>query len=143
MNRTVHTARTLAFGTALLGLMLSPLPIAGQSDLDASEASDFMGVWLIAMDTELGSVNLELTIEDQGGKVSATMGSPDLGPETQSITDITKSDETLIMVQEIEAQGQFLEIEMTLERDGDNLSVYLDVDGGMFSGSGIGTPQGG
>lgn len=141
MNTTVHAARTFTVGAALLGLALSPLTSAAQSDLDASEAYAFMGVWLISMDTEMGAVNLELTIEDQAGKVSATMGSPDLGPETQAITDITKSDESLIMVQEIDAQGQFLEIEMTLERDGEDLSVYLDVEGGMFSASGIGTRQ--
>ena len=45
------------------------------------------------------------------------------------------------MVQEIDAQGQFVEIEMTLERDGEDLSVYFDVDGGMFAASGIGIRQ--
>mgnify|MGYP004050115297 FL=1 len=141
MNKTVHATRPFAIGAALLGLALSPLAGAAQSDLDASEASAFMGIWLVSMDTEFGAFNLELTIEDQGGKVAATMGSPDLGPETQSIIDITKSDESLVMVQEIDAQGQFLEIEMTLERDGEDLSVYFDVDGGMFAASGIGTRQ--
>ena len=85
MNKTVQATRTLTIGAALLGLALSPLTSAAQSDLDASEASTFMGVWLVSMETEFGAFNLELTIEDQGGKVAATMGSPDLGPRAMRV----------------------------------------------------------
>ena len=76
MKTGLLNIRRLAVAAALLGAVFSPLDASAQSELDSSEAEAFLGTWTISLDTEFGVFGLDLKVEDQGGKVAVTIGSP-------------------------------------------------------------------
>ena len=61
----------------------------------------------------------------------------------QDVTDITRSGESLVLSYEVDAQGQYIPVSMTLEREGEDLKYLLETGGGEFSVSGIATRVGG
>ena len=132
----IHLPR-MALAIGLLVTVLSPAAVSAQSDLDTSEAEAFIGDWNLPMDSEFGSFELLLEIHDQDGRVAANIGAPDFG--MQSVTDITKSGETLILNYATDAQGQLISVTVTLERDGENILFQLDAAEGAFSIGGTGT----
>ena len=127
----------MALAIGLLVTVLSPAAVSAQSDLDTSEAEAFIGDWNLPMDSEFGSFELLLEIHDQDGRVAANIGAPDFG--MQSVSDITKSGETLILNYDTDAQGQLISVTVTLERDGENILFQLDAAEGAFSVGGTGT----
>ena len=132
----IHLPR-MALAIGLLVTVLSPAAVSAQSDLDTSETEAFIGDWNLPMDSEFGSFELLLEIHDQDGRVAANIGAPDFG--MQSVSDITKSGETLILNYDTDAQGQLISVTVTLERDGENISFQLDAAEGAFSVGGTGT----
>ncbi len=132
----IHLPR-MALAIGLLVTVLSPAAVSAQSDLDTSEAEAFIGDWNLPMDSEFGSFELLLEIHDQDGRVAANIGAPDFG--MQSVSDITKSGETLILNYDTDAQGQLISVTVTLERDGENILFQLDAAEGAFSIGGTGT----
>ena len=136
----LHLPR-LAIVAGLLVAVLSPAVVSAQSELDAAEAEAFMGDWSLPMDTEFGSFEVLLEIEDQGGKVAANIGSADFG--MQVVTDITLSGESLVLNYDTDAQGQLISVTVTLERDGENLAFQFDAADGAFSVGGTATPASG
>ena len=132
----IHLPR-MALAIGLLVTVLSPAAVSAQSDLDTSEAEAFIGDWNLPMDSEFGSFELLLEIHDQDGRVAANIGAPDFG--MQSVTDITKSGETLILNYDTDAQGQLISVTVTLEHDGENILFQLDAAEGAFSVGGTGT----
>lgn len=139
MRTTLLTVPRLAAAAALVAVALAPPVLSAQSTVDASEAQAFMGAWVISMETEFGPFSMNLDIEDQDGKVAASIGSPEMGPEMQSISDISKEGESLVMMLEVDAQGQFFDISITVEPDGDNLAAWIETAGGEFAAGGVGT----
>ena len=127
-----------ALGATLLGAALAPATAAAQSQLDVAQAQAFLGEWLVNMDTEFGPFSMNLDIIDQGGKVAATMGSPEMGGD-QAITDITRSEESLVLRFMGNAQGQSFDVAIALVPNGENLDVYFEVGQGQFSAQGVGT----
>lgn len=132
-------ARTLAMGLAMMVALLSPLTVSAQSDLDTSEAQAFLGDWVVAMDSDFGSFTMDLEITDADGKVSASIGSPDMGGPMQEITDIIKTGEGLTMTWDMDAQGQMVEAIMIVSPDGDSLSTLLSIADGQFTAPGTAT----
>ena len=132
----MHLPR-MALAIGLLVIVLSPAAVSAQSDLDTSEAEAFIGDWNLPMDSEFGSFELLLEIHDQDGRVAANIGAPDFG--MQSVSDITKSGETLILNYDTDAQGQLISVTVTLERDGENILFQLAAAEGAFSVGGTGT----
>ena len=132
----IHLPR-MALAIGLLVTVLSPAAVSAQSDLATSEAEAFIGDWNLPMDSEFGSFELLLEIHDQDGRVAANIGAPDFG--MQSVTDITKSGETLILNYDTDAQGQLISVTVTLEHDGENILFQLDAAEGAFSVGGTGT----
>lgn len=132
----IHLPR-MALAIGLLVTVLSPAAVSAQSDLDTSETEAFIGDWNLPMDSEFGSFELLLEIHDQDGRVAANIGAPDFG--MQSVTDITKSGETLILNYDTDAQGQLISVTVTLEHDGENILFQLDAAEGAFSVGGTGT----
>ena len=132
----IHLPR-MALAIGLLVTVLSPAAVSAQSDLDTSETEAFIGDWNLPMDSEFGSFELLLEIHDQDGRVAANIGAPDFG--MQSVSDITKSGETLILNYDTDAQGQLISVTVTLERDGENILFQLDAAEGAFSIGGTGT----
>ena len=125
-------ALLLALGAAI------PAQAQAQSQLDVSQAQAFLGSWVVNMDTEFGPFTMDLDVEDQGGKVAASMGSPEMGG-SQPITDVTRSEESLVLRFTADAQGQILDIEVSLVPNGEDLDVTFDVGQGMFSAVGVAT----
>jgi hypothetical protein len=126
---SVH-ARRLALSAVIVGAFASP--VSAQSQLDTSQAQAFLGNWVIALVTDMGPMTLHLNILDQGGKVAATFGSPDLGA-LQPVTDITRSGEELHLSLFVDAQGQSIDVSLALTPDGDGLNVALAAAGGSFT----------
>ena len=145
MRTTPQHVRHLAVATALLGAVFAPRASSAQSELDVSEAQAFLGTWTVSMETEFGGFEVEMKIEDQGGKVAASVGAPDPSTGTTittEITDITRSGEGLVLAYELDTQGQLMPVSMTLTPDGESLTAAFDVGGGLFSASGTATRAG-
>jgi hypothetical protein len=81
---------------------------------------------------------MDLDVTDQGGKVAATMGSPEMGG-SQPVTDITRADESLVLRFSANAQGQMIDVSVALVPNGANLDVYFEVGTGEFSATGVAT----
>ena len=137
MKTTLVSARRLGVAAALLGVAFFPPAASAQSMLDTSEAEAFLGTWNIPLQTDFGPLDLELRIEDQGGKVAASVGSP--GQDGMfDVTDITRSGENLVLTYELETEGEMLPLTLTLVPAGEGLRASFDV-GGQFSLSGTAT----
>ena len=138
MNTKLQQVCRLAVAVALLGAVFSPMAVSAQSELDASEAAAFLGNWSVAMDTELGAFDVALKLEDQGGKVAASVSLPEQG--VTEVTDISRSGEDLVLEYEVDAEGQLIlvSVVLTLGPDGDVLDVDFDF-GGFVSFAGSGT----
>lgn len=139
MRRTTFRPHGLTVGAALMLALLSPLAASAQSQLDASQAQAFIGNWTIAMDTDFGPFSMDLEITEQGGKVAASIGSPEMGGPMQSVTDITREGEALVLSWEIDAQGQYMDVMMSLEPDGEDLATMFETAGGEFAATGVAT----
>ena len=129
--KTTLVARRLAGCIALVGALLAPMQASAQSQLDVSQAQAFLGNWVIAMDTDFGPMTLNMNIENRDGKVAAAVGSPEMGG-TVDVTDITREGEHLVLRYDIDAQGQFIDVQMALEPAGENLTTYIEAAQGQF-----------
>ena len=139
MNDKLHHTGRLAAVAVLLGAILSPLAASAQSELDSSEASAFLGEWLVALDTDFGAFDMDLSITDQGGKVAVTITTPDPAggaPTATEITDVSKSGDDLVLNYDLDAQGQLITVSVTLEPDGDDLKAAFDFGGQFFADGG-------
>jgi hypothetical protein len=131
MQTSLLAARRLAIGLALVGAALSPSQASAQSELDASQAQQFLGSWVIAMETDFGPMSLSMDITDMDGKVAASVGSAEMGG-TVDVTDITLEGEALVLRYDVDAQGSYIDVLMSLEPDGENLTTYIEAAAGQF-----------
>lgn len=130
--------------TVLSVLLLAGPAAAGQASmLDSSEATAFMGSWVITMETPRGTNEQNVTISDQGGKVTASLepGQTQLLVGPIDITDIAKDGDSLVLSFERSFQGNSIDIVMTLSLDSDMINATQDIGGGQFSMSGTGKKQ--
>ncbi|HUF77163.1 MAG TPA: hypothetical protein VMM35_12835, partial [Longimicrobiales bacterium] len=135
MKRGSVKVLDLALWAALLGAATTPVHASAQSQLDVAEAQAFLGEWVVDMQTDFGPFTMNLDVTDQAGKVAASMGSPEMGGP-QPVTDITKSEESLLLRFSTDAQGQMIDVEVALVPNGESLEVYFDVGQGQFSATG-------
>ena len=138
MKHSRVKALGLTLGMSLLAGTMSPGALAAQSQLDVAQAQAFLGKWVISMQTDMGPFSMNLELVDQGGKVAANIGAPEMGG-MQSVTDVTRSGESLVLRFEANAQGQFFDVLVALAPNGQNLSVLFEVGTGEFSASGVAT----
>jgi hypothetical protein len=135
MITRVHIQR-FALCVALVGAAVSPA--SAQSQLDTAQAQAFLGNWLLPLVTDMGNMNLQLNIVDQGGKVAATFGDPTAGVMA-NVTDITRAGEQLLMNIIVDAQGQQIDVALQIVRDGDGLNIDVAAMAGAFVTSGRAT----
>jgi len=133
MNRI---RRTSALAIALVALL--PFAASGQSQLDTSEATGFLGAWTLSFDSPQGAFELDLEITDASGKVAASIGSDMMGG-MQDVTNIARAGADLVLRYEFDAQGQLVPVALTLTPDGPALSATMDFADGMFTMPGRGT----
>jgi len=127
----------------VLGVLLLAGPAAAgpASMLDASEASAFMGTWVIAMENPRGGGTRDQTvvIRDEGGKAAARIEGGQGG--ALDITDIGKDGDSLVLSFERSGRGRAFPIVLTLTLDGEMINASQDIGGGRFTVSGSGKKQ--
>jgi hypothetical protein len=138
MSTNILLTRRLALGLALVGALVAPMQASAQSELDAAQAQAFLGSWVIAMDTDFGPMTISMTIADRSGKVAASVGSPEMGGMVD-VTDITRTGDNLVLRYDIDAQGQFIDVSMSLAPDGENLATVIEAAGGQFMTTAVAT----
>jgi hypothetical protein len=106
----------------------------------AQDAKAFLGDWVLTVEGRRGPQERPLTIKEEGGKLSATLGGGRGGDVT--ITDVTVkgSEATLKWTQEM--QGNSIPVVMTLTLKDGTLTVKQDMAGGQFTQSGTGKKKG-
>lgn len=130
-------ARLIA--TLALAFVLSPLTASAQ--LAPADAGTFMGTWVLNLDTPQGSMEQNVVLKDEGGKVVAEMSSQ-MAPETQKVTDVTKAKDDLVLKFAGNFQGNAFDAVITMTPDGtDKVKVTFDINGGQFTMSGTGTKK--
>ena len=116
--------------------------LSAQSQLATSEATAYVGSWVLSFTSDMGPFAMNVNIRDMGGKVAATLSQADMGME-QEVTDITKSGESLALAFAGDFQGQAFAAVITIEPPAGNESaVYFDVNDGQFGIAGTGTKSG-
>jgi hypothetical protein len=141
MSKTPHRA-TVFTGLALLAVSVLARPAAAQSELDASEATAFLGQWVVPINSDYGPFTIEIDLRDEAGKVAATVGVSEAGM-SQDVTNITRNEARLILRYDAEYEGQYFPVTIQLEPEGDGLSVGFDAADGQFFASGTATRSGG
>jgi len=139
--RSASLATSLTIVLTVTLIASSPTAALAQSELDASEATAFLGSWVISINSDYGPFSFDLEIADEGGKVAATITSTELAV-TEEISDISRSGESLVLKYEAEAEGQIFPVQLELERDGEELSVGFDAADGQFFAMGKATRAG-
>lgn len=130
----------LTAATVLSLLVLTGPAMAGQASmLDSSEASAFMGTWVIAMESPRGTREQTVAIRDESGKVAARLEGGRGG--AIDITNIARDGDNLVLTFDRSFQGNSIDIVLTLTVDGDMINATQDVGGGQFSSSGSGKKQ--
>ncbi len=130
----------LTAATVLSLLVLTGPAMAGQASmLDSSEASAFMGTWVIAMESPRGTREQTVAIRDESGKVAARLQGGRGG--AIDITNIARDGDNLVLTFDRSFQGNSIDIVLTLTVDGDMINATQDVGGGQFSSSGSGKRQ--
>jgi hypothetical protein len=122
---------------SLLWMAGAPFRVAAQSELDAAQAQEFMGHWLVSFQSDQGEFLVEVELADQDGKVSAKVTTIQLG--TQEVTDVTRSEDALELQWVADAQGQLIPVHVELTPQGeDEIAVALDIGDGQFLADGVG-----
>ena len=101
----------------------------------------FTGEWTLTLDSPQGTFEQSVVFKDEGGKAIAEM-SNQMQPETQKVTDITKSGTDVVLKFSGNFQGNPFDAAITLTPDGtDKCKVTFDVNGGQFTMNGTGTKK--
>jgi len=124
---------------AILATVGLPASVSAQSELDTSEAQQFLGDWTIALQTDMGPMDFGLSVSDAEGRVAAQVQSP-MG--NVDVSSISRSGDNLVLNYSMNAQGQDIPVSMTLRPDGDNMRASMDFAGGMFVATGTATKDG-
>jgi hypothetical protein len=96
----------------------------------------FVGDWILALDVNGETVNMDLEIADAEGSLAAEVGS-DFG--TARVTRIVQNGEALVLGYSMEMDGTMFPVVITLGPDTEGFEVSLDFDRGAFVASGKGT----
>lgn len=122
-----------------VGAALVAAPVLAQSSLSVADAAPFMGAWTIVLDTPQGAMPMDVNVKDTNGMVTGEIGSDMMG--VQTITDVTKSDASLVMKYNLDMQGNVIPIQLTLTPDGDAMKFALDAGAGQFFIEGAATKK--
>ncbi|MGD2045349.1 MAG: hypothetical protein PVJ80_13280 [Gemmatimonadota bacterium] len=130
------TPFTLIAIVSMLWIGLAPNRAAAQSELDVSEAQEFLGHWLVTFEGDQGEFLVELDMQDEGGKLAVEVTTIQLG--TQKVTDVVRSEDGLELQWEADAQGQLIPVRVEITPQGEELAVLLDIGDGQFLADGVG-----
>ena len=123
----------------LLASLLLLTPLSSAQSLAPADATDFLGVWSLMLDSPQGSFEQTLTVKDEGGKVVAEITSQ-MQPEAQTMSSVTKESGNLVLKFQGNFQGNAFDAAITLTPDGaDKAKVNFDINSGPFMMAGAGT----
>jgi hypothetical protein len=137
MRPNILAPRVLAVTAAAALALFAPAASSAQSTLDASQAQAFLGNWVVSMDTDFGPFSMDVAISDQAGKVAVQVGAPEIG--TQEVTNVAVAGEMLVLAWDADAQGQVVDILLSLTPAGENLTASFEAAGGQFFAEGVAT----
>ena len=110
------------------------------SKLDSSQASAFMGTWVIAMEIPQGAQET-VKIWDEDGKVAASVQSGRFPPLT--VKDIARAGDSLVLRVERWENGKPKQAVVTLTRDGELMKMTQELEGSRVTQHGSGKRQSG
>lgn len=129
-------------GSALAAILLvagSLVPSgasAQASQLDVTQAQQFLGNWTLTLESEMGPLPLTLNIQDAAGKVAVQFGSEQ---GTQNVENVARTGDALVLNFMADGQGQAIDVLINLVREGENLRANVSAMAGAFVASGLGT----
>ena len=135
-------ARALRSSRRLIPLLLSALalapaavaPLIAQEEaaepLVTSEAKDYLGRWILRMESPQGEFDAELAVLDVEGKAVAELELGPLGDHT--VEDIVKTEEGILLTFEAGFGDLTFTVKMPVSRQGDELVGSLGESNGLF-----------
>ena len=121
--------------TAVVGLsaaLAAQAPAAAPAGVTPEAAAKFMGNWNLGMESPQGAMTMKLTVKDASGKVNGVITS-DIAPDAQTISDVSKSGEALVLKYTLDFQGTPIPAKITLTPAGDKMNVEFDFADGQFT----------
>jgi hypothetical protein len=127
---------------AVAALFGSALTASAQAPATAADAKPFMGNWALMLETPQGNIPLDVSVKTSPhtGDVVYEVGGGDMFP-TQAVTDVTKSDASLVLKYALDFQGNQIPVQITLTPDGDKMKFGFDAAGGMLTVEGAATKK--
>lgn len=138
-NRWSRVALALVLSASL------PAHASAQSQLNSSEATDFIGNWTITFESPQAPapVSIGVRITDMSGKVGAVASIAEIG-ETP-ITNITRSGPGLVLRYTLDVQGMPINVGITIgpAAEAGRFTATLDFADGAFTQVATATKEGG
>ena len=119
-------------------LVAGPAPGWQASTLDSSEASAFMGTWVIAMEIPQGAQET-IRIWEEDGRVAASVQAERFPP--LNVPDIAKDGESLVLTVGRYENGKPIQAIVTLTLDGEMMNMTQDLEGSRVRKRGSGKKQ--
>ncbi len=136
MYARIQGWKWIVLGVAALGAAWMPAARAEApvpSKLDTSEARDFLGKWIVAIDMMGRKMDLGLTAVDLEGKLGATIDSEQM-PEPLAIDDISIDERgRLVLKYPMKFGQQEFKVTVTAEVAAEGLEGTFAEDSGLFS----------
>lgn len=126
------TFAVLAWGT--LGAQESttePEPVTEPAPLPAGEVQDFLGDWVLTLESPQGEFDTDLSIKDLDGIAIAEFEMPQLG--SQTVTHLERSEQELLLKFNIQFGSQRFKINMNLAREDEGLVGKMADESGFFT----------
>lgn len=127
---------TLAVVAVALGT-IGATTAEAQAGVEAEWAQQFMGSWNVQLDTPDGQMPVVVSVREAGGQVVVVMGNGQA--ESEPITNVSRSGETLVASYEMEYQGMPIDATIRLQREGEGLSTDWSFAGGAYQTQATGT----
>lgn len=139
MTRSTHRSFLLL---ALAGPLLLPALLAAQepaaaatddeiSTLPAGEAGDFLGEWVLTVESPQGAFDLDFTMVDEDGTAVATFDMPRAGSRT--VRHIVKTDDGIQLLYDLAFGEQTFDMHMNVKRTEEGLIGKMADSNGLFS----------
>jgi hypothetical protein len=144
-----HMIRTAIVSTVLIAGLLAPSGVtaapaasAAQSaaQVTAEDAAPFIGEWTLALQSQDGPREYDLTVKVQKDKVVGEITGGAMA--TQPITDVTRADKSLVLRYSFDYQGNPVPtvVSLTPAPEG-KMNAQIDFAGGAYVMSGTATKK--
>ena len=110
-----------------------------QAAVTPEAAADFIGDWTLDMQGQNGPAVFTLTVKTDAGKVVGEISSDQMAKT--AITDVSKSDTTLVLRFTFDYQGNGVNAVVTLKPEGDKVASAIDFADGAYVVSGTATKK--